>query len=75
MSLCNSCLVFEEGGTKFVPSETRLHIADFPEIKSRRYCMKGKSKGNYKMFFSIVHWKGSTHICSMEHHGRGSFAF
>ena len=46
MSVCNSWSVFREGETKFVPSETRLHIVDFSETESRRYSMKGKSEGN-----------------------------
>ena len=29
MPICNSWSVFWEGGTKFVLSETRLHIVDF----------------------------------------------
>ena len=42
MSICNSCSVFRKGGIKFVPSESRLHIVDFSETKSRRYSKKKK---------------------------------
>ena len=45
-SICNSWSVFQEGGKKFVPSETRLHIVNFSKAKSRRYCINGNSKGN-----------------------------
>ena len=45
-SICDSWSVFREGGTKFAPLETRLHIVDFSETESRRYCMKIKSEGN-----------------------------
>ena len=43
-SICNNWSVFREGGTRFVPSETRLHIVDFSETESRKYSMKGKSE-------------------------------
>ena len=43
-SIFNSWSVFREGGTKYVPSETRLHIVDFSETESRKYSMKEKSE-------------------------------
>ena len=30
-SICNRWSLFREGGTKYFPSEVRLHIADFSE--------------------------------------------
>ena len=45
-SICNSWSVFQEGGKKFVLSETRLHIVKFSKTKSRRYCINGNSKRN-----------------------------
>ena len=44
MSICNSWSVFREVGTKFVPSETRLHIVYFSEGESRRYSTNGISE-------------------------------
>ena len=60
--ICNSWSVFQEHGTKFLPSETRLHIFDFSETKSRRYSMKAKSEENSYDVISIVHWSGSAHM-------------
>ena len=64
MSVCNSWSIYWEGGAKFVSLETRLHIVNFSETKSRMYSMEGKSERNSYDGFFIVHWSGSTHMCS-----------
>ena len=45
--------VFQEGGTKFVPLETRLHIVDLSKTESRRCSIKKSPKGTPRMFFPL----------------------
>ena len=84
--VCNSWSIFRKGGTKFVPSETGLHIVDFLLTEPRTYSMKGKCEGMFLhcppfALGSFPSYMSQLYICSSklmvltEHQGSGSFAF